>query len=542
MRNNLSDKLGILGFVATALVGSYLIWYATSWGPWAGSDSVEYLEAARNLSTGLGLVLVRASGAIRPLSLRPPLYSILLSSALFLKIDVLLFARFLNIAIYIALIVGIGTWLARILNSTFASAAIISLIALSSFAIWIFSGMMTEPLFVTLTFFGLINLYKYYDHGKVQNALIAGLFAGLAWLTKLSGVVLVLLGILVIIGKQGESKRLKVVSSILYSLFAVSPVAFWMMRAHQFGSSVGVYDFSISNLWSSLTPQVRVAIVDVFWGWTYLSMIVPITKYRSRLYMLGFMIVILGAVTIYVLTVRKHSIKKVLRNSERLRFAILLSIFSICYLLFIAASFVFVVFPKPALDTRILWPAQLAFTFSILIILYSFLTNLLKRKSLNVFLLIPFIYLLWIQIPPSISRAVELHSNGHGFTSPGWQSSDLIRRIGEFPQETPIISSDIDVIMFYLKRPAFRIRELQTGTPVYPFSRYGDNREDPTEILFVEQCVPLVIFQGDFWKFYDLYGEETEERLHALTEGLQNIWAGDGDIYFAPDCELTLTN
>jgi len=96
--------------------------------------------------------------------------------------------------------------------------------------------------------------------------------------------------------------------------------------------------------------------------------------------------------------------------------------------------------------------------------------------------------------------------------------------------------------MFYLKRPAFRIRELQTGTPVYPFSRYGDNREDPTEILFVEQCVPLVIFQGDFWKFYDLYGEETEERLHALTEGLQNIWAGDGDIYFAPDCELTLTN
>jgi hypothetical protein len=541
MRNNLSDKLGILGLVATALVGSYLIWYATSWGPWAGSDSVEYLEAARNLSTGLGLVLVRASGAIRPLSLRPPFYSILLSSALFLKIDVLLFARFLNIAIYITLIVGMGTWLARILNSTFASAAIISLIALSSFAIWIFSGMMTEPLFVALTFFGLINLYKYYDHGKVQNALIAGLFAGLAWLTKLSGVVLVLLGILVIIGKQGESKRSKVVSSIMYTLFAVSPVAFWMMRNHQLGSSVGVYDFSISNLWSSLAP-VRVAIVNAFWEWTYLSIIFPITEYRSRLYVLGFMIFLLGAVTIYALTVRKHSIKKVLRNSEQLRFAILLTIFSICYLLFIATSYVFVVFPKPALNTRILWPAQLTFTFSMLIILYSFFSNQLKRKPLNVFLLIPFIYLLWIQIPPSISRAVGMHSNGGGYTSPGWQSSDLIRRIGEFPQETPIISSDIDVIMFYLKRPAFRIGELQTGTPVYPFSRYGDNREDPTEILFVEQCVPLVIFQGDFWKFYDLYGEETEERLHTLTEGLQHIWAGDGDIYFAPDCGLTLTN
>lgn len=541
MRNNLSDKLGILGFVAMTLVGSYLIWYATSWGPWAGSDSVEYLEAARNLSTGLGLVLVRASGAIRPLSLRPPFYSILLSSALFLKIDVLLFARLLNIAIYITLIVGMGTWLARILNSTFASAAIISLIALSSFAIWIFSGMMTEPLFVTLTFFGLINLYKYYDHGEVQKALIAGLFAGLAWLTKLSGVVLVLLGILVIIGKQGESKRLKVVSSILYTLFAVSPVAFWMMRNHQFGSSVGVYDFSISNLWSSLAP-VRVAIVNAFWEWTYLSMIFPITKYRSRLYMVGFMIVLLGAVTIYVLTVRKHSIMKVLRNSEQLRFTILLTIFSICYLLFIAASYVFVVVPKPALDTRILWPAQLTFTFSMLIILYSFFTNLLKRKPLNVFLLIPFIYLLWIQIPPSISRAVELHSNGHGYTSPSWRSSNTVRRIDKFPLETPIISSNIDVIMFYLNRPAFRIVELNTGVPVYPFSRYGDNRDNPNEILFVEHCVPLVIFRRDFWKFYDLYGEETEARLHTMTAGLQQIQTGDGDIYFAPDCEVPLTN
>ncbi len=96
--------------------------------------------------------------------------------------------------------------------------------------------------------------------------------------------------------------------------------------------------------------------------------------------------------------------------------------------------------------------------------------------------------------------------------------------------------------MFYQKRPAFRIGELQTGTPVYPFSRYGDNQEDPTEILFVEQCVPLVIFKGAFWKFYALYGEETEERLYTMTEGLQHIWAGDGDIYFAPDCELTLTN
>ena len=541
MRNNLSDKLGILGFVATALVGSYLIWYATSWGPWAGSDSVEYLEAARNLTTGLGLVLVRASGAIRPLSLRPPFYSILLSIALLLRIDVLQFARFLNIAIYIALIVGMGTWLARILNSTFASAAITSLIALSSFAIWIFSGMMTEPLFVTLTLFGLINLYKFYDHGRVQNVLIAGLFAGLAWLTKLSGVVLVLLGILVIISKQGESKRLKVVFSSLYTLFAVFPVAFWMIRNHQLGSSVGVYDFSISNLWSSLAP-VRVAIANAFWEWTYLSMIFPIPEYRSRLYMLGFMIVLLGAVTIYILTVHKHSIKKVLRDSEQLRFAILLTIFSICYLLFIVASYVFVVFPKPALDTRILWPAQLTLTFSMLIFLYSFFTNLLKKKPLNVFLLIPFIYLLWIQTPTSISRAVELHSIGHGYTSPEWRSSDLLRRIGEFPQETPIISSDIDVIMFYLKRPAFRIGELQTETPVYPFSRYGDNQEDPTEKLFVEQCVPLVIFQGDFWKFYDLYGEEAEERLHTMTEGLQHIWAGGGDIYFAPDCELTLTN
>src|SRR3972149_12238204 len=43
--------LAVIGMTA-ALMGVY----ATDWGPWVGSDSVEYLESARNLASGRGLV------------------------------------------------------------------------------------------------------------------------------------------------------------------------------------------------------------------------------------------------------------------------------------------------------------------------------------------------------------------------------------------------------------------------------------------------------------------------------------------------------
>jgi len=66
--------------LAISLAGGYLVYFATNWGPWAYSDTVEYFEAAHNWSQGLGPVLIYVDGSVHPLTLRPPLYPILLGS------------------------------------------------------------------------------------------------------------------------------------------------------------------------------------------------------------------------------------------------------------------------------------------------------------------------------------------------------------------------------------------------------------------------------------------------------------------------------
>jgi hypothetical protein len=67
----------VIAFSASfALLVGYIIYYATSWGPVAFSDSVDYIISARNLLDGNGLGIIWGDGKFYPITDHPPLYNL----------------------------------------------------------------------------------------------------------------------------------------------------------------------------------------------------------------------------------------------------------------------------------------------------------------------------------------------------------------------------------------------------------------------------------------------------------------------------------
>jgi len=74
----------LCGLACLAGLGAYSIWSATRLGPGLGSDSAAYIAGAQNLASGDGFVWKMGPADVRPITHRPPLYSVLLASFEFL--------------------------------------------------------------------------------------------------------------------------------------------------------------------------------------------------------------------------------------------------------------------------------------------------------------------------------------------------------------------------------------------------------------------------------------------------------------------------
>lgn len=141
-------KISLAVSVFLCLLGGFLIFYSTTYGPGVGSDSVEYYEVGRNLSAGRGLVVIRASGLVVPLYLRPPLYPIVLGIAHSMGFVMLEFNRYLSMISFgiFLFVLGRGT---HLLDQRFLYPICFTfLIITSPTFIHAFSSAMSEPIFL----------------------------------------------------------------------------------------------------------------------------------------------------------------------------------------------------------------------------------------------------------------------------------------------------------------------------------------------------------------------------------------------------------
>lgn len=530
-RSNLEQTIQLVVVSLLTVLGVGCLIYATSVAPWAGSDSVEYVEVARNFAAGHGLVIFRASGRVVPLSLRPPLLSIALGAFSAVGIGVMQASRWLNIVLFAFWVGGMGWLLTRKANLGWFGVTCAALLALHPDVFEQFAGIMSEPLFLVVGTYGLVASYgAVVRHSRL---LFWGsvLLTAAALLARYAGVVFVSVGALIQLFRQKGSLVQRILMACLYFGVGVVPFLIWTLSVRMAGAAPGTYAFQIDGLWRQLEP-VRLALVNTLWKWIPFFENLSGLDYREKLLTLAIILTATLVVLPIALDLKgRRNLRS--RDGEREAFiGFLFAGFGILYLVFITGTYLFVELPKPILDGRILMPGMLALILSILFYIHRAVEVLGAESPLRfLVIIIPIVFVLFYA-PATFSLASELHPSGRGYSSAGWQNSCLIEAVKSIPPDRVIISDDIEGIMFQTGRPAYRIPDLQTGRSRPLDERLGDDPTDDVHRLFNEGKAVLVLFDSAKVKFYGTYEEETEQRIEGLTDGLvECISVCDGSVY-----------
>ncbi|HLF81947.1 MAG TPA: glycosyltransferase family 39 protein, partial [Anaerolineales bacterium] len=184
----------MLPFLMLGLVGSFLVYYATAWGPWAFSDAAGYITAARNLVAGHGIGFFRPNGEFSPTVSHPPLYVLTLGAVSQVGLEPLQAARALDVLLFGLLVAACGIMLCRALVSRRAGLAFSALLLVHPALLIAYTSAMAEPPFILL---GLLSLLLMADHFREpRNVTFVGaaLSAGGALLSRYPGAAFVLTG------------------------------------------------------------------------------------------------------------------------------------------------------------------------------------------------------------------------------------------------------------------------------------------------------------------------------------------------------------
>ena len=526
----LKDKLTIGSILLISLVGSLLIVYSTSWGPWVFSDSTEYLFSARNLIAGHGLGLYSPTGVFHPMVLHPPFYSLLLSLFGWMGIDLVAAARWINVILFGSTILLMGLSIYAFTHSSWL--AIISSILVFSMPalIDINSGAMSEPLFI-FTGLASISLILLFLRNNHRSVLLAAAFAAsLSLFTRFVGLAFIIAGITGLLVFSPRTWKKRITDSFIFGLVSSLPIIGWLAWL-KFQSIILRSIQPEINLGDRLT-KFRLGVMEIFWSWLPFNSLLPPYSYnlaKNLLIISIFLTLILLSLTVW--KVHKNKLK-IFNLNHGLFFVGMMGVYTIAYLIILTFSYVYTN-PAPDLNNRTLLPVQIAFLLGFFILSHFFIRAWSSIKWLT---LIPILLAAGISISyldESLDIVSQYHQSGSGYTGRVWRASGTIQAIEQLPSNISLISNDSAALLFYTGRPAYDISELTNNQPLMSFPTYGDDPSDPAQIAFRENGAGLVLFNSSRWQFQRLYGDQTTKRLDYFTRGLSlyaQSW--DGAIYF----------
>jgi len=520
------DFLTVSITAVIVLVGAILIRYSTELGPWTMVDTVDYFDVARNLSAGNGPVVTRASGLTRPMTIHPPFYSMVLAPAVSLQWDLLGYARTLNIILYAALvlILCLGTY-------QLTSSALLSI----GFGLWIvtnravlrdYTAALSEPLFLTLGFASLYLLGVFIRTNKRWLMVASALLAGLALLTRYSGIAFLATGFFAILIWRKTDWRTKLRNLASYALVAVSPLLLWQAYSWIYfpGNLPGRYEW-ISNIWQAMSP-FRLTFIAGLWEWLGLRVLIPTQEYGTQMFILALVFLALALGTLFALRVPARE-KNAPRSEPVLFGASLLAIFTIASTMMLMLSFIFVMDPKPWLDERLYSPIQIGTVFTTILLVYFCETRLIKGTFQHIPSLAIIVLLIMANAPATVAYAQQLHQRGAGYTSRAWKNSTVVPALQNIPPDKTIISNDPGAVLFFAGRPA---------VDLMPIIKQTEYNEIPA--ILQESGVALVLFEGKLVsQLRPIYGngDEAEQYIEKLTSNMQPQFQGNnGTIYYIP--------
>jgi 4-amino-4-deoxy-L-arabinose transferase-like glycosyltransferase len=230
---------------AAALAIALTLRATAHYGPGAEPDTVTYLAAAHHLRAGHGFADIGGT----PLTLFPPLFPAAVAVLEWLGLAPLSAARLLNAAMFGLLVVLAAAWTRRISGSAPLGAAVALNVAVATPMVAMASNALSEPVGIVLVVACLALLTEAIRTGGASSperrtpggrtgrlwtggsgfALLAGLAAGLACLTRYASVVLFPVGVVVLLLRPGRW-RPRIRLPALFLAAGLLPFGAWLAR------------------------------------------------------------------------------------------------------------------------------------------------------------------------------------------------------------------------------------------------------------------------------------------------------------------------
>jgi hypothetical protein len=528
--NRYQNTIVLLLIGLTACFAVYETSLATPYGPAFGSDSVTYMESAKNLVAGKGLGLINPDGSFRLLPYSPPFYPLLLSVFVLLGLDLLMAAFWVNAVIFGMTVFMLGWSAWRILRSSLAAVLIAVLLAFSEVLIETHIWVMSDPLSLLLGMGGLLVLMVNLEKRSRKLFFWSAVLTGLAFLTRFAGVAYCMAGILGVILFDLQPFKKRLVAGLIYGAISVIPMLIWMMIDLSTAGAVGSRSLLPLNELLPGMLEVLKALKEAMYLWLpyFLPLSQSIGQTSFRLIYVSLFVLIAVAVVFAIRRLRQRQPES-WRWESGFTYGSLMLIFLGVYFVVIGASYA-LIYPHLSLSNRMFAPINLA-----LLVLVGSVIGLLYREYrhwLPRLVTIGFAVILAIAFYGGYKAVLaqqNLYPQGYSdFTGTG-----LIAYVRSLPQDTPIISDKAMLILHFTGRSAYAIQEFFSREGQLEFLPYGSDLTDEAQRVFREQGGALVLTWLVQREFAGLYGDLADERYATFVRGLYLAYdVPEGKVYF----------
>lgn len=518
MRSADGAEAWAVGFVSSAAFLAVLL--ATRWGVGVSPDSVAYVDCARSLLAGDGLVTRALSGTREPFIWHAPFYPIVLAGLGAFGWDVWAVARILNAALFGSLTATVGYGL----NPRFAGRGGVRLIgcflvATSVPLVQTSEMAWSEPLFLLLVVWGLLLLDRHMRLGGWLSLAASAAAVGIASITRYAGIAFVGGGVAALALMRTTSWRRRVSEMALFTGVGLLPFGIWTGRnAVVMGSAVGrkvvlggigldhLGQAASTLLWWFMPARLSDALGSCAW-----------------LALLG-----CGTVAVAGLAILRRTAVGGLSLERVSSLARVMALCSLSYLGVVLFSVAAVDRSTP-LDNRILVPVYL-----LLLVALVDLTLHVRgtahpgfRRAFLVAGVATCVYFLargalWIR---------GSYDEGRGYSSRAWRASHTIGLIDALPAATRIYSNGPDAVYALTSRISRSVPLKFDPASGGPNLEYADELENAGADICEHRVATVVYFERLAWRAYVPPPEELEETLPIVLDAR----TGDGWL-FAPCC------
>jgi 4-amino-4-deoxy-L-arabinose transferase-like glycosyltransferase len=448
-----------------SLLAVALVILATRLGIGVTPDSTVYLEAARNLIGGRGLIALAADGELRPMTHYPPLYSSLLALIGLAHLSIEGAARWLQAFIFGANILLVGFVIARSARNSFWLPIVGALLTLTAPDVVAVNTLaLSEPLFILLAVGCLAALAEYLKNVRPGWLVLAASLAALALLTRYVGVTSIVTGVAALLLLPKRDWRRRLASAVVFGAIACLPMVLWFIRNvsrtgsqtdrhmifHPPGLKQFVVAFSTVASWL-LAGKVRGDLrIGIFVAETILAVLF-LLYLRKRI---------------------RHSsgaddAGRVIDHDKNFKqLPLVLTIFIVSYMGFIIIAtslFDLVIF-----DERTLLPVHVVSIVLVLVCASRLLVRFPNIRGIRLALVLAAIAVLGSYFIRTASWFERTRDDGQGYASRQWKESETVQRVRRLAPGIPIYSNAPDGIYFLTGRPAILVPEktvFVTGRP-----------------------------------------------------------------------------